>query len=118
MNLMWTLRTVMQQINTFWLEGLLLELMCDEVVRGHFHSLYSQIRINWHEKLLEKWKSLKKYTIKNSVGMFVKNEFIDDEKIEKDVLKKFCENVKFVDGNYEVSLPFIPWNEMIGDIIC
>ena len=50
--------------------------------------------------------------------MFAKNEFIDDEKIEKDVLKKFCENVKFVDGNYEVSLPFIPRNEMIGDIIC
>ena len=42
--------------------------------------------------------------IKNSIDMFVKNEFIDDEKIEKDVLKKFCENIKFVDGNYEVSL--------------
>ena len=41
---------------------------------------------------------------KNSIDMFVKNEFIDDEKIEKDVLKKFCENIKFVDDNYEVSL--------------
>ena len=41
---------------------------------------------------------------KNSIDMFVKNEFIDDEKIEMDVLKKFCENIKFVDDNYEVSL--------------
>ena len=37
------------------------------------------------------------------------------KKLKNDVFKKFCENVHFVDSNYEVSLWFIPQSEKIGD---
>ena len=58
---------------------------------------------------------LKNDVIKNSVDSFAKNEFNDNEKFENHSFKLFCDNIKFVDRNYEVKLPFIPGNEIIGD---
>ena len=62
-------------------------------------------------------ENLKVDVIKNSVGSFVKKEFNDNEKFENHIFKSFCENIKYVDANYQVILPFIPGNEIIGDII-
>lgn len=42
--------------------------------------------------------------------MFVKIEFIDDEKFENDFFFKFCENV-VVDDNYEIGIPFYSQKE-------
>ena len=45
-------------------------------------------------------ENLKDDVIKNAVDSFVKKEFNDNEKFENHIFKSFCENVKFVDGNY------------------
>ena len=60
-------------------------------------------------------ENLKNEVIKNFVDSFVENEFNNNEQFENHIFKSFCENIKFVDGNYEVKLPFIPGNEIIGD---
>ena len=35
--------------------------------------------------------------------------------LKNHIFKSFCENNKYVDANYQLTLPFIPGNEIIGD---
>ena len=60
-------------------------------------------------------ENVKNDVIKNSIDSFVKNEFTNNENFENHIFKSFCENIKFADGNYEVKLPFIQGNKIIGD---
>ena len=80
-----------------------------QVVRIHCGSKPELIDIKnfWNNEKIGT-ENLKNDVIKNSVDSFVKNEFNDNKKIESHAFKSSCENIKFVDGNYEVKLPFIP----------
>ena len=89
------------------------------VMRVHYESKPELIDTKniWNDEKIGT-ENLKNDVTKNSVDSFVKNEFNDNEKLENHFFKSFCENIKFVDGNYRLNCHLFPEMKLLVIIIC